>query len=315
MFMNDREEINMQDTFNNLIKRAADIQALCKDDVIAMNNVTVTNDLKFNGMDMTSFARGELCGKLRIPSRYISRCIEEHREDLAADNLRSWMENDERKIMLRQYDGHIRGVMSGSYSRYDAPDILQSVKEVFGSKLTLKGSFLNDERLHLRLVETEMLPIEGEDLFAGVTLDSSDVGRSGLAVKFFIYKQVCTNGLTVAKSSGQLFRQKHIGLTHEEFKESLEEGLENFNEVKDKVTAMIQDTHQIPLGEDLEKVAKEIKDSTKLSDEDIEEVISLAVNRYEPTRWGLINGLTEVAQKFTLERRLDLETIAGNMLA
>ena len=46
-----------------------------------------------------------------------------------------------------------------------------------------------------------MLPIDGEDLFAGITLDSSDVGRSGLYVRFFIYKQVCTNGLIIPKAA------------------------------------------------------------------------------------------------------------------
>lgn len=314
MFMNDREEINMQDTFNNLIKRANNIQALCTDDIVKMEDVSITNDLKFNGMEATSFARGELCGKLRIPSRYISRCVENHREDLAADNLRSWMENDDRKIMLRQYDGHIRGVMSGSYSRYDAPDILDSVKDVFGSKLTLKGSFLNEERLHLRLVETEMLPIENEDLYAGITLDSSDIGRSGLSVKFFIYKQVCTNGLTIAKSSGKLFRQKHIGLNHEDFKTGLEAGLESFETVKEDVIEMIKETHNIPLTQDIEALSEKVKAATKLSDDDIDQVMVLVADRYEPTQWGLINGITEVAQKFTLERRLELEEIAGNML-
>jgi hypothetical protein len=36
--------------------------------------------------------------------------------------------------------------------------------------------------------------------------------------------------------------------------------------------------------------------------------------KYAPTKWGLINGITEVAQDFTLETRLQLEEIAGNML-
>ena len=315
MFMNDREEINMQSTFDNLINKANKIQALCKDDIVKMSQVMVSDDLKLNGLEMTGFARGELCGKLHIPSRYITRCVESHMENLAADNLRNWMNTDDREIMLRQYDGHIRGVMSGSYSRYDAPDILQSVKEVFGKTLTLKGSFLNEERLHLRLVETEMLPIEGEDLYAGITLDSSDIGRSGLAVKFFIYKQICTNGLTVAKSSGKLFRQKHIGLNHEDFKEGLEEGLESFNNVKEDVIEMIKKTHEIPLTEDIEALSEKVKAATNLSDDDIDQVMVLVADKYEPTRWGLINGITEVAQKFTLERRLELEEIAGNMLA
>ena len=36
--------------------------------------------------------------------------------------------------------------------------------------------------------------------------------------------------------------------------------------------------------------------------------------KYEDNIWGLINSITEVAQDFTLERRLELERIAGNLL-
>lgn len=315
-FMKDKEELNLKATFENLMNQANAIQKLCADDIVPMSDVVVAKDLKLNGMDMTDFARGELCGKLHIPSRYISRCVEEHREDLAAENLREWMKEDTRKIMLRQYDGHIRGVMSGSYSRYDTPEILESVKEVFGDdRFKIKGSFLNEERMHIRFVEDKQLPIDGEDLFAGVTLDSSDIGRSGLAVKFFIYKKVCTNGLTVSKSSAKMFTQKHIGIDHEDFKSSLEDGLAKFDDIRDQVTEMIQETSKIPLPEDIEDLAKKVKEKTLLSDDDIEEVFDLAVNRYTPTQWGLINGITEIAQKFSLERRLALEEIAGSMLA
>lgn len=316
VFFTNREELDLKNTFEALINRAEAIQSLCKDDVIPATQLHMSDDIKLNGMDLSTLAAGHLCGKLGVPSRYFSRLIDEKKSPLAAENINTWLEDDKRKFMLRQYDGHIRGVLSGSYSKYDAPDILKSVQDVFGPKhFKLKGSYINEERLHVRLVENEMLPIDGEDLFAGITLDSSDVGRSALSVKFFIYKQVCTNGLTIAKSGTKLFTQKHIGITSENFKESLEEGLKSFEDIKTEVIEMIKNTHEIPVGEDLEALAEKVKNATKLSDDDVDEVLVLMANRYEPTQWGLINGITEVAQKFSLERRLELEEIAGSMLA
>jgi hypothetical protein len=310
------EELTMKNDFESLIKKANVIQSMCKDDVIPVSDLTMTDDLKLNGMDLSTNATGQLCGKLGVPSRYFNKLVDANQNKLAAENINIWMKEDKRKFMLRQYNGHIRGVLSGSYSIYDAPEILESVQEVFGEKqFKLKGSFINEERLHVRLVENEMLPIDGEDLFAGITLDSSDIGRSGLAVRFFIYKQVCTNGLIIAKSNAKVFTQKHIGITHDEFKTGLEDGLKNFEAIKDGVIEMIENTHKIPVTADLETITDKIKDATKLSDEDIEQVTYLMASKYEPTQWGLINGITEVAQKFTLERRLELETIAGNMLA
>lgn len=313
------EMLSMNEDFMKLLDEANKIQAKCNDYPVRANEIRMDDDLKLNFRDhkipMSDLATGHLCGKLQVPSRYFNRLADAGQKELAARNINCWLEDNPKNLFLREYDGRIRGVLSGSYSVYDAPEILKSVSEVFDpNTFKLKGSFINEERLHLRLIENTMMDIEGEDLFAGITLDSSDVGRSGLSVRFFIWKQVCTNGLVVAKSSANLFRQKHIGITHEDFAAGLTEGLQTFYELKDSIAESIKATAKIPVNEDIEELLEEIKRETSLSDESAAEVIEFMNVKYDKNRWGLINGITEVAQKFTLERRIELETIAGNML-
>ena len=193
--MNMSEMLNTTQDFNALLENAHKIQANCKDYKVAADAIRMDHLLNLNFEDkslpLSSLATGHLCGKLNVPSRYFSRLVDAHQNVLAAANINCWLTGDKRTFFLRGYGDHIRGVLSGSYSVYDAPEILTTVKEVFDPEnFVLKGSFINEERLHLRLIETEMMDIEGEDLFAGITLDSSDVGRSGLQVKFFIWKRV-----------------------------------------------------------------------------------------------------------------------------
>ena len=314
-----REVLSMNEDFGKLIAKANEIQSKCKDYPVKAHSIRMDEQLKLNfgeyQLPMSDLATGHLCGKLQVPSRYFNRLVDANQNVLAAANINVWLEESKKDLFLREYDGRVRGVLSGSYSVYDAPEILNSITEVFNpNEFKLKGSFINEERLHLRLIENEMLNIDGEDLFAGITLDSSDVGRSGLSVRFFIWKQVCTNGLVIAKSSANLFRQKHIGITHEDFAAGLKEGLETFYKLKDSVVESIKATAQIPAKEDIEELLEEIKDNTKLSDDAAMEVVELMKVKYTNTRWGMINGITEVAQKYTLERRIELETIAGNML-
>lgn len=315
-----REMLNTQQNFSKLMERAMAIQSKCHDYKVAVDDIRMTNGLKLKFKDheigLTPLATGHLCGKLNVPSRYFNRLVESGNNLLAADNINCWLDGDKRTFFLREYDGQVRGVLSGSYSVYDAPEILSTLSEVFNQEeFKLKGSFINPERLHLRLIDNHMLDIDGEDLYAGITLDSSDVGRSGLQVKFFIWKQVCTNGLVISKSSARLFKQKHVGITHDDFAAGLKEGLERFHEIKEKVAESIKTTNEIPVNQDLEELIEEIKDKTMLSDQAAEKVIELMKVKYAPTRWGLINGITEIAQEFTLETRLQLEEIAGNMLA
>lgn len=315
----EREMLNMSEDFAKLIEKANEIQSKCNDHPISAKDIHMSDDLKLNFADqklpMSDLAVGHLCGKLQAPSRYFNRLVDAGQNELAAENINCWLEDNPKNLFLREYDGRIRGVLSGSYSVYDALEILQSISEVFNpSEFKLKGSFINEERLHLRLIENKMMDIDGEDLFAGITLDSSDVGRSGLSVRFFIWKQICTNGLVIAKSSAKLFKQKHIGITHEDFAAGLTEGLQTFYELKDQIAESIRETAKIPVNEDIEELIEEIKDKTNLSDESATEVIEYMNVKYDKNRWGLINGITEVAQKFTLERRIELETIAGNTL-
>ena len=64
---------------------------------------------------------------------------------------------------------------------------------------------------------------------------------------------------------------------------------------------------------DQEKMQAIMK-SMHLNDKTMESVQSLMNERYDNSRWGFINGLTEVAQKYTLDRRLEIEKYAGNLL-
>ena len=307
-----KEVITLDSNWTKLVEDVQRIQADCKDVIAKANTLRMSDELEVNGLKMSAYATSGLCGKLKIPVVYFNRCAQEN-PHLAAQNVNCWLENDSREFMLREYKDSIRGCLSASYSKFDAPEILAAMDNSLDmSKYKIKGSFINEERLHVRIIEKDMLPIDGEDLFAGFTLDSSDIGRSGLYVRFFIYKQVCTNGLVLPKKSGELFRQKHIGITSEEFGKGLIEGFQSFNDIKTNVVEAIKQNKDTNI--DIDKIVEEVKNRTKLTDEVVDEIMMLADTSYDRSRWGVINGITEVAQKFTLERRLQLEQIAGEML-
>ena len=326
---------NRPKTLDKLLIKANDIALNSKDYMVRKAN---TNNFRFNetagitffsedqgirNFPISRYALGQLATKIGVPARYIEKCIDSGRIDLAQDNVNSWLEDYNKDLFIREYNGGIRGVLSSRYSVCDSHDILEVVNDAVDlSKYKVKGSYLNEERLHVRLIGTEMLPIDGEDLFAGLFIDSSDVGRSILTVKFGIYKQVCTNGLVIARAGGTLFEQKHIGITSEEFHEGLVASLKNVDLLTEHAVEWVQkakhrENHWSALSEyedDINEFVAYIRHQTNLSEESSRKVINLMSTKYEDNRWGLINGITEVAQDFTLERRLELERIAGNIL-
>lgn len=64
----------------------------------------------------------------------------------------------------------------------------------------------------------------------------------------------------------------------------------------------------------LKEFIQKIKYKTNLSDDGVKKVADLVGQKYGPSDWGVVNAITEVAQDYTLERRIELEKIAGDML-
>ena len=322
-------------TLNNLIIKANDIALNSTDYMVRKANTSnirfneeagvtfIAEDKEIRNFPISKYALGQLGGKIGVPVRYLEKCIESGRIELAQDNVNSWLEEFNKDLFIREYNGKIRGVLSNKYSVCDSHEILKVVDDTVDlSKYKIKGSYLNEERLHLRLVSKEMLPIEGEDLFAGLFIDSSDVGRSILTVKFGIYKQVCTNGLIISRAGGTLFEQKHIGISADEFHSGLVKSLKNVDELTEHAIEMVEYARSMSSHYEVNNLTEEpmaefiqiIRNRTNLSVESATKVIDLMKTKYNSSKWGLINSITEVAQDFTLERRLELERIAGDML-
>lgn len=324
-------------SFDDLYHDSLEIQALCTD--YNLSNVSdrnmrlqpdsgklmffPDNDVLHRVMGMNRHAMSQLCNKLGVPIRYLEKCIDAGMLDLASDNVNSWLQDYNKNMFIRAYDGKIRGILSDRYMTLDTPNIMEVIASVVDSSdYTTKGYFLSPERFHARIVQNTMMNIAGEDLFAGIQIDSSDVGRSTLQVRFMIFKQVCTNGLTISKGGGVLFEQRHIGISvddfYSEFKESMSRIPILMENAKELIGEARNDNGKFNVAHFSESEMKDfverMKLKTRLSDESVNKVISMMTEKYSPTRWGLINSITEVAQDFTLERRVELEKIAGDLL-
>lgn len=322
-------------SFSDLLKKAEDIDMDCQDfmlpNVTELNAYfTPTGHLKYkhekgiNDSPMSRFALGQLCTKLGVPANYVEKCFMGGNPDLASDNVNAWLSTFNKSLFIREYQGSIRGVLSDRYMTLDTPEILTSMTDFIDpDDYTIKGYFLSPERFHARIVQSQMLNINGEDLFAGIQIDSSDVGRKSLVVRFLIFKQICTNGLCISKGGGVLFSQKHIGINLDEFCAGFKDSMKRIPVLIDNATELIEesrkDSNQYNVTRFTEQELKDFTDrmkfKTKLSDEGVSKVISFMTDKYGYSRWGLVNSITEVSQEYTLERRIELEKIAGDILA
>lgn len=278
---------------------------------------------KCKTLSMTDYSLRALCSKLGLPAAYITKCITERKADLAEKNMNTWLREYGNALFVRATDDHIRGVLSSRYSSYDVDCMLKDIADVMGDidRYEVKQSLLNEERLHLRFVGKDPLNVAGEDLFPGFTIDSSDIGRSCLEVNAIIYKQVCTNGLMLPRRFESLLLQRHIGIDTQDLREEFIYSIDKIGPLITKMETSVIDTAKKPLTLRYSNQSEEEASEQKLHRElgllipEAKRVLDIMKQgTYPENRWGLINAITEAAQAYTLERRLELERTAGRLL-
>ena len=330
-FITDKKGLSLSDALN----QAVAIQACCEDYTVMdvttkncyynpdINGLQFTADGTRQVFPLTPHALSQLCGKLEIPVRYVTRCIDDGYPDLAAENINAWLDDYHKNFFFRTHGENIRGVLSDKYTTLDAPEVLDVCVDTFKKGYIVKGLFLDYERMHIRVIQNKMLNIDGEDLFAGVTIDSSDVGRKTLMVKYFIYKQVCKNGMCISENMGNIYTQRHVGISKDDFKTELAENLGRVPAITDAMIDAIKcaqgyDKSLVDFRtfeeEKQKRFVSRIRALTRLPEEGVAKVLETMYNSYSVSRWGLINSLTEVAQDYTLERRIEVENAAGKLL-
>ena len=309
------------DKFSTLVDKADDIQSRCTDiDGVLMSELRLNDNLHLylsdNNEDIgiTPYAFSQLCTKLGVPTQYMKKCIEVGFSPLVIDNINSWLDYfGHKKLLIRKYGEVSRGILSDKYSICDTPEILSVISQSGILKnMDLNSYVINPSRFHARFVGDKM-KIVGEDLFAGIQIDSSDVGRSKLDIKFLVYKQICTNGLVLPKEAGTVYEQKHIGIDPTKMVGTLKESFNSFSTKVTDAISFIEKAKDIRI-KDTDSIIHMIKNGTKVGDEAVNDIFDVASEHYDMSVWGIVNAITEVSQKYTLEHRIIMERYAGGLL-
>lgn len=339
--LRDKSE-EIQDECSDTILSRVDLKTLalfCSNSTKVKAKYRVNSNEPVKDKELSDHAFSQLCTKLGVPAQYLIKCMKLGYTDLAEQNLNTWVDDYSGSLFMREYKDKVRGVLSSRYSPFDTPQIIDVLHDTTrGMHLKLKGYFLTEERFHARLIQTETMKVNGEDLFGGIQIDSSDVGRSALTVNFFIYKQICTNGLCISRGKGNLFHQKHLSICTDDFREELSNSIKLIPELIAEYEGIIESVRKskslVTVGRDdlsqlissnlyseseerdkrIQELIDRLKAKTKLQDEGVIKVLRTAEANYDYSNWGIVNAITEVAQDYTLEKRIELEKTAANLL-
>ena len=281
-------------------------------------------------LDMSRYAFQQACGCWGIPSPYMEKLFttpgleqlgELNIREMTRNRFDSSTANPFEGQMVLASDGVAEAVLSDKYCM-DFPvfSVLDTMKGcVDFDRYTPNQAYLSKSKFHIRFVDFDHpAEVGGEKMSVGFTVDSSDIGKSSLKVRFFLYKFACQNGIVRIGQGGTLYSQRHLGNAFgEDDIDEFRHAFEKVAELRESGLELIREAQKKSLTvKEMEAILDTCrKNNVSVSPKERENIIDLAKARYGMTRWGVINGITEVAQQHSLDERLAHETWAGVLLA
>lgn len=341
-------------SISNAIKNIQQTGQLLDDYVVNVRDmqygVDQTNDLfvQFNdnvGQQLTNSihdnALNQVGARFGIPTSYLKNLaigIDWQRE-LATTILNEHTMNIERdRLLLRTVNGQVRAALSDRYRRINSMKVfltfLMAAQEAGSLLIDAHGGELKNylEVIHPEVVEFNTEHNGIQYVVFGAQYRDSDFGVGASELRAYMMKVVCMNGLT----GQQILKEVHLGSVIPENIEISQDTIVKDTEArvgfvrdamksiwkpqyKDAMIAKIQgaSAQLIDVEDEVEKLpklglTKEEGDLLKkiMYNNDPENGLEGA-----PTLWKLTNGLTALARDSEPDRKRELETIAGQMVA
>lgn len=297
--------------------------------------LTITDEMKveyqdsigeWRASDISEYAFTQLCGKVGVPASYISKCFDKGMGELAVHNFNEWSRKIEgaQDLLVREYEGTVRAVLSDRYNVFNTASVMKNVKQAldapqYAGRYELNQIFLNPDKLHMRFVDfNSPLKIGNREYTPGFTISSSDVGSGSLNIKYFIYRFACRNGLVIVKNGGTLFRQTHLGDFESAGADLFMKALENVDAMNQYAADKLVCSQNKMLSREemnlyLTRAQKELHLGKGKAMENLNDLLNETYP--EGNILSFINAITENAQKYTLETRIEHEIWAGNVLS
>jgi hypothetical protein len=285
-------------------------------------------------LKITRVAHGQIAEKNKIPKPYYDRMLLEA-PDLLADNINTWMSRTPDKRMVRTLDGNMRAMVSDRYRPIDNDLIAEVALPIFMKhNVEWLSSQLTETRMYLQVVAPglsgEVKP--GDIVRIGLVISNSEVGLGAVNIETLIYRLICMNGAI----AGTGIRRHHVGKRIEDYNI---EGFYSNEAITADNTALIlkiRDTiehhlagidfpshlerlraiaeNRIPY-EKAQSAVEEVTGRYNLRVEEGKSILASLMEEGDFTQWGLVNGVTSLANQDTdYDRAIELQRIGGKII-
>jgi hypothetical protein len=277
---------------------------------------------------LTEWAHSQLAEKTGIPKKYYDRMREAEEYELLAENINTWLRGGRK--LIRILDGKVRAILSDRYRIIDNYDLVFLALDEFQRKETIEihKIDLTETMLYIKAIDRTLTDtIKEQDIvYGGLVIRNSEVGASALRIEPFILRKVCANGLILPRT----LKKIHLGRQITEIEDV--DWSDETKELEDKAFwSKVRDIIRATFDKQtFQSWVEKLKESTKIEIKKPIEAVNnivghlglseeqkqkLLMHFSEPTKYGLINAVTNLAsQTKNVDEQVRLEEFAGQIL-
>ncbi len=314
----------------DLAKELSRLDALKADYIPFSRQIEMSEDGKRIGLegvgafDVNNHFEGQLADRLGIPRKYYDYI--EGVPGLKANNVNTLLKYKNEKRMVRTQEGTARAFLSDRYKPIDHLFVIEpfmqalaDYKKKSGGEFNVRATSLTPSRLYVQIsfpnITGEIVSVgRGREIVnAGIALTNSEIGMGAFDVRSFLWWQWCKNGATAesfirkyhtGRRAGDdeedysVYSDKTISLEMKAFQSRLSDIFNHaltddaFQDVIRKIQATTDDKAEKPT-----TLIKNVTKRYQLSEENGEKILANMVNEGNLNRYGLLNGITRLAQE------------------
>lgn len=231
--------------------------------------------------------------------------------------VRSWWERHQPTdwhVVKYADNGHlgpIRFIGTARYQLYKHHEFLNDLSETDFTGMCIRNQSLTENHMVLRVTDIEELPIEGTNVFSGFHLLNSENGSSSIIVKHMIYDEICTNGMIVVFKDNTVISQRHSRFDMDMFREKVTQASKELPEVHEKAKDLVVDLTGIKLKPEEIDASFSLYEDKYEASKRFADTARTRTPRYGLNAWGVVSAITEVAQNYGWDDRMEHEVNAG----
>lgn len=285
------------------------------------------------GFEIGNHCHGQLADTLKVPKKYWDRMLEEA-PGLLVQNANHWLQNDDRRRMVRTLDGKARAYLSDGYRPLDNYDLCEAVlPPILDLGLTVKSCEITERKLYLQVVNEKLTADVkvGDAVQAGFVISNSEIGSGSFRIEELVYRLWCLNGCV----TGDILKKYHAGgkaggilddvqAFYKDSTRQLDDAA-FFAKVTDTVqhavsasrfegtVARLQGAADVVVKpvEGVEVVAKRLN----LSDDDKSSVLNNLIEGGDLSVWGMCNAVTRLAHAAAdYDRSVEFEKLGNEVV-